>query len=94
VKPDEKAKILTSGLRAAHKRLFSQDGPGDWNPPDGGLMGLYSELEDALYSLYSAIQQKQARKALRDAGDIIVRASMAAELAEEAIDKAGKGEKK
>jgi hypothetical protein len=52
-----------------------------------GFSAIYSDLEDALYSLYSAIQQSQFEKITRDAGDIIVLASIAVEKAEEALGK-------
>jgi hypothetical protein len=63
--------------------MFRKEAP----PRPKGFSAIYSDLEDALYSLYSAIQQGQLEKITRDAGDIIVLASIAVEEAEEALDK-------
>jgi hypothetical protein len=46
------------------------------------LSAMYSALEDALYALYNAIQDKKYTRVREDAADIIVMASKIIEYAE------------
>jgi hypothetical protein len=82
MKAERNAQLLTAGLRAAHRRLFRQEElkKGEYVHD---FLTIYSDLEDALYSLYSAVQQNQSKKINRDAGDIIVEASKLAEMTDE-----------
>jgi hypothetical protein len=81
-KADREVRTLTAGLRAAHRRLFRRDAVSSGD----SFAAIYSDLEDALYSLYSAIQKGQKDKINRDVGDIIILASRAAEKSEQEAD--------
>jgi hypothetical protein len=76
--------VLTKGLQAAHSRMFRQDEMRKEEYRHDFLL-LYSDLEDALYSMYSAIQQRQRKKTVHSAGDVIVLASKIVEVAEELL---------
>jgi hypothetical protein len=83
--------VLTKGLQAAHRQLFRQDElrKGEY---EHSLLSLYSKLEDALYTLYSAIQQGQRKRTVHSAGDVIALASMVAEVAGELMGQPGASE--
>jgi hypothetical protein len=81
---EREERTLAAGARAARRRMTRREGQKRSERPDD-FLSVYSALEDALFSLYSAVQQGQLDKITRDSGDIIVLASVAAEKAEEAL---------
>ena len=81
MKADRNIEILTTGLIAAHKRLFTDKGLRKPEYPRS-FSKMYSTLEDQLFAMYSAIQQKKFASIIERSGDIITTASMIAEYAE------------
>jgi hypothetical protein len=80
MKADRNIEILTTGLVAAHKRLFTDKGlRRPEYPRSFGKM--YSVLEDQLFALYDVIQQNNFASIVEHSGDIITTASMIAEYA-------------
>jgi hypothetical protein len=82
--------VLMTGLKSAHERMFSTQGIQRPEYPRN-LQALYSNMEDALYELFNAIQDKKYALVREDAADIIVTASETIEYArllEEAANKA------
>jgi hypothetical protein len=82
MKADRNIELLVAGTRAAHKRLFRQEElkKGEYIHD---FLTIYSDLEDALYSAFTAIQLKQTQRINRCAGDVIVKASMLAEMTDD-----------
>jgi hypothetical protein len=82
MKADRNIQLLVAWTRAAHRQLFRQEElkKGEYVHD---FLTIYSDLEDALYEAYSAIQQKQIQKINHNAGDIIVKASMLAEMTDD-----------
>jgi hypothetical protein len=80
MKADRNIEILTKGLVAAHKRLFTDK---ELRRPEypRSFIKMYGTLEDQLFVLYSAIQQKNFASIIERSGDIITTASMIAEYA-------------
>jgi hypothetical protein len=71
---------LMSGLKAAYERMSSGNGLRKPEyPPD--LQKMYSGMEDELFRLYVAIQNKKYTLVRRNAADIIVTASEVIEYA-------------
>jgi hypothetical protein len=82
MKADRNIQLLVTGMRAAHRRLFRQEElkKGEYVHD---FPTIYSELEDALYAAFTAIQLKQTDKINRNAGDVIVAASKLAEMTDD-----------
>jgi hypothetical protein len=77
---DRNVQILTTGLEAAHERMFSDKGLRRPEYPRN-LQKMYSSMEDELYTLFSAIQDKKYARVRENAADIIVTASKIIEYA-------------
>jgi hypothetical protein len=82
MKADRNIELLVAGTRAAHRRLFRQEElkKGEYIHD---FLTIYSDLEDEVYSLYTAIQLKQIDRINRNAGDVIVQASKLAEMTDD-----------
>jgi hypothetical protein len=82
MKADRNIELLVAGTRAAHRRLFRQEElkKGEYVHD---FLTIYSDLEDALYSLFTAIQLKQLDRINRNSGDVIVQASKLAEMTDD-----------
>ncbi|GHT59527.1 hypothetical protein FACS1894109_15620 [Spirochaetia bacterium] len=76
--------VLTAGLKAAHCRMFRPESLRREDYPHN-LNKLYGYLEDELYATYSGITGKDWQKVYDHSGDIIVRASMIADMAEDVL---------
>jgi hypothetical protein len=78
---DRNIQVLVTGLKAAHERMFSATG---LQRPEytRSLQKMYSDMEDALYALYNAIEDKKYARVKECAADIIVGASQIIEYAE------------
>jgi hypothetical protein len=81
MKMDRNVQILTTGLKAAHERMFADAGLRRPEYPRS-LRKMYSTMEDELYGLFSAIQDKKYDLIRENAADIIVTASEVIEYAE------------
>jgi hypothetical protein len=81
MKTDRNIQILTTGLKAAHERMFSAKG---LRRPEyiRNLQKIYSDMEDELYILFNAIQDKKYVLVRENAAEIIVTASKIIEYAE------------
>jgi hypothetical protein len=89
MKMDRNVQILTTGLKAAHERMFSDKG---LRKPEytRDLQKMYSDMEDELYALFNAVHNKKYALVRENAADIIVAASEIIEYAElltDAVDK-------
>jgi hypothetical protein len=73
--------ILTTGLKAAHERMFSDKGLRRPEYPRS-LQKLYSNMEDGLYAVFNAVQDKKYALVRENAADVIVTASEMIEYAE------------
>jgi len=82
--------ILATGFRAGYDKLSKQRNERR-SEYSHDFSKLYASLEDEVFTVYSAIQQKNKAKIFSTAGAVIVRASMIAELADtdEKEDKQG-----
>jgi hypothetical protein len=89
MKMDRSIQVLTTGLRAAHERMFSDKGLRRPEYPRD-LQKMYSDMEDELYALYSVIQNKKYPLVREKAAGIIVTASEIIEYAELLTDVADK----
>jgi hypothetical protein len=78
---DRSIQVLTTGLKAAHERMFSDRGLRRPEYPRS-LQTMYSTLEDELFALFNAIQDKKYALIRKNAGDVIVTASKIVEYAE------------
>jgi NTP pyrophosphatase (non-canonical NTP hydrolase) len=78
---DRSVKVLVTGLKAAHERMFSDKGVRRPEYPRD-LQKMYSDMEDELYELFSAIQDKKYALVREGAADVIVTASKIIEYAE------------
>jgi hypothetical protein len=78
---DRSTQILTAGLKAAHERMFSDKGLRRPEYPRS-LQKMYSIIEDELYALFKAVQDKEYTQVRGDAADIIVTASKIIEYVE------------
>jgi hypothetical protein len=78
---DRSVQILVTGLKAAHERMFSDKGLRRPEYPRD-LQKLYSNMEDELYALYGAIQNKKYVLVKENAADVIATASEVIEYAE------------
>jgi NTP pyrophosphatase (non-canonical NTP hydrolase) len=81
MKTDRSIQILTTGLKAAHERMFSDKGLRRPEYPRS-LQKMYSIIEDELYELFNAIQDKKYVLVREDAADVIVTASKMIEYSE------------
>jgi hypothetical protein len=81
MKMDRSIQILTTGLKAAHERMFSDKGLRRPEYPRN-LQKMYSNIEDELYSLFNVIQDKKYALVRENAADVIVTASKIIEYAE------------
>jgi NTP pyrophosphatase (non-canonical NTP hydrolase) len=86
---DRSTQVLVTGLKAAHERMFSDEGLRRPEYPRN-LQKLYSTMEDELYELFCAIQDKKYPLVRENAADVIVTASKIIEYAELLIDVADK----
>jgi hypothetical protein len=80
MKADRNIQILTTGLKAAHKQLFTDKGLRRPEYPRR-FDQIYSILEDQLFALYNAVRQNNFALIIEKGGDIIVTASMMVEFA-------------
>jgi hypothetical protein len=78
---DRNVQVLVTGLKAAHERMFSDKGLRRPEYPRD-LQKMYSGMEDALYVLFSAMQNKKYAQVRESAANIIVIASKIIEYAE------------
>jgi hypothetical protein len=78
---DRSMQVLTIGLKAACERLFSGKGLRRPEYPQS-LQKMYSDMEDALFALFNAIEDKKYTRIREHAADIIVIASEIVEYAE------------
>jgi hypothetical protein len=85
---DRSIQVLVAGLKAAHERMFSDTGLRRPEYPRD-LQKMYSNMEDALFALFSAVQDKKYALARERAADIIVAASKMIEYAELLAEAAG-----
>jgi hypothetical protein len=84
MRSDRCIQILTAGLKAAHKIMFTErNSRKEEYPRDFDTM--YAWLEDKVYDLYSAVALKDIGLISRTAGDVIVTASEIVEYAENRI---------
>jgi hypothetical protein len=74
MKTDRSIEVLTGGLEAAHERMFSDAGLRRPEYPRS-LEKLYSNMEDQLFALFNAVQDKKYPRVRQNAADIIVTAS-------------------
>jgi hypothetical protein len=81
MKTDRNIQILTTGLRAAHERMFSNTGLRRPEYPRD-LQKMYSYMEDGLFLLFNAVKDKKYALVKESAADIIVTASEITEYAE------------
>jgi hypothetical protein len=81
MKMDRNIQILTTGLKAAYERMFSDKGLRRPEYPRS-LQKMYSNIEDELYALFNAIQDRRYELVREDAADIIVTAAKIIEYAE------------
>jgi hypothetical protein len=81
MKMDRSIQILITGLKAAHERVFSDKGLRRPEYPRN-LQKMYSNMEDELYALFNAVQDKKYALVRETAADVIVTASKMIEYAE------------
>jgi hypothetical protein len=81
MKANRNIQILTTGLKAAHERMFSDAGLRRPEYPRS-LQDMYSNMEDELYELFCAMQDKKYPLVRKNAADVIVTASKMIEYAE------------
>jgi hypothetical protein len=81
VQRDRNIQVLVTGLCAAHERMFSDKGLQRPEYPRN-LPKLYAGMEDELYALFNAIQDKKYTLVRENAADIIVAAAKIIEYAE------------
>jgi hypothetical protein len=81
MKMDRNIQILTTGLKAAHERMFSDKGLRRPEYPRN-LQKMCSNMEDELYALSIAVQDKRYALVRENAADVIVTASKMIEYAE------------
>jgi hypothetical protein len=81
MKMDRSIQVLTTGLKAAHERMFSDKGLRRPEYPRS-LQEMYSAMEDELFALFNAIQDEKYALVREDAADVIVTASKIIEYAE------------
>jgi hypothetical protein len=78
---DRNTRVLTAGLKAAHERMFSDRGLLTPEYPRD-LQKMYSNIEDELFGLFNAIQDKKYVLVRENAAAVIVTASKIVEYAE------------
>jgi hypothetical protein len=78
---DRSFQVLIKGLRAAHERMFSDRGLRKPEYPRD-LQKMYSNMEDELFALLAAIQDKKYGRVRENAANVIVTASKIVEYAE------------
>jgi NTP pyrophosphatase (non-canonical NTP hydrolase) len=78
---DRSIKVLTAGLKAAHERMFSDSGLRRPEYPRN-LQKMYSNMEDAAYELFDAVQVRDCAFIRKAAADVIIAASNIVEYAE------------
>jgi hypothetical protein len=81
MKMDRSIQVLTAGLKAAHERMFSDKGLRRPEYPRN-LLKMYSNMEDDLYDLFNAIQDKKYPLVRENAANVIVTASKIIEYTE------------
>jgi hypothetical protein len=89
MKMDRNTQVLITGLEAAHERMFSDAGLRRPEYPRD-LQKLYSNMEDALFALFTVIQNEEYTLVKKRAADVIVTASEVIEyvkLLEKVADK-------
>jgi hypothetical protein len=89
MEPDRSIQILTTGLKAAHERMFSDTGLRRPEYPRD-LRKIFSIIEDELFELFNAIWEKKYPLVRESAADVIVTAAKMiehAELLEKVADK-------
>jgi hypothetical protein len=86
---DRNVQVLTTGLKAAHERMFSDAGLRRPEYPRN-LQKMYSNMENELYALFSAVQDKKYALVRENAADVIVTASKIIEYAELLAEAANK----
>jgi hypothetical protein len=89
MKMNRNIQILTTGLKAAHERMFSDKGLRRPEYPRN-LQKMYLNMEDELYALFNAVQNKKYRLVRENAADVIVTASKMIEYAELLAEAAAK----
>jgi hypothetical protein len=81
MKMDRSIQVLMAGLKAAHERMFSDKGLRRPEYPRN-LHKIYSNMEDGLYALFNAVQDKKYALVRENAAGVIVAASEMIEYAE------------
>jgi hypothetical protein len=89
MKMDRNVQVLVTGLKAAHERMFSDKGLRRPEYPRN-LQKMYSNMEDELYALFNAVQDKKYALVRENAADVIVTASKIIEYAELLAEAANK----
>jgi hypothetical protein len=89
MKMDRSIQVLTTGLKAAHERMFSDKSLRRPEYPRN-LQKMYSAMEDELYALFNSIQNKKYVLVRENAGNVIVTASKIVEYAELLTEAANK----
>jgi NTP pyrophosphatase (non-canonical NTP hydrolase) len=89
MKMDRSIQILTAGLKAAHERMFSDQGLRRPEYPRS-LPRMCSIIEDEVYELFSAVQNRRYTLVKENAADVIVTASQIIEYAELLVKAADK----
>jgi NTP pyrophosphatase (non-canonical NTP hydrolase) len=78
---DRSIQVLITGFKAAHEKMFSDEGLRRPEYPRD-LLKLYSNTEDELYELFNAIRDKKYPLVRENAANVIVAASKIIEYAE------------
>jgi hypothetical protein len=78
---DRNIQVLVAGLKAAHERMFSDKGLRRPEYPRD-LQTMCSTMEDSVYDVFNAIQNKKYTLVRESAADVIVNASKIIEHAE------------
>lgn len=78
---DRNTQVLIAGLKAAHERMFSDTGLRRPEYPRN-LQEMYSNMEDELFEVFKAIQDKRYPLVRENAAAVIVTASEIIEYAE------------
>jgi hypothetical protein len=89
MKMNRNIQILTTGLKAAHERMFSDKGLRRPEYPRD-LQKIYSNMEDELFALFNAVQDKKYALVRENAAGVIVAASEMIEYAELLAEAANK----
>jgi hypothetical protein len=89
MKTDRSIQILTTGLKAAHERMFSDKGLRRPEYPRN-LQEMYANMEDEVFALFNAVQDKNYRLIRENAADVVVTASKMIEYAELLTEAANK----